>query len=195
LLPLLGTWVGTILAFYFSKENFEAASRSVTEMAKQMTPQQKLAATPVQAQMVPKARMFFATLPDGGPGGLVLTHLLEESVKAAKGDRIPVLSKEGKPVYMIHRSAIDRYLTEKALATPPPDLKSLTLQGLLADPKLSGWLTGFATVGEDATMADAKEAMDRLPDCQDVFVTKGGTREGAVVGLVTNVMIESIARV
>src|SRR5271155_1830489 len=33
-LPLLGTWVGTILAYYFSKENFEAATKSVTEMAK-----------------------------------------------------------------------------------------------------------------------------------------------------------------
>jgi len=28
-LPVLGAWVGTVLAFYFSKENFEAANRSM----------------------------------------------------------------------------------------------------------------------------------------------------------------------
>jgi len=33
LLPMFGTWVGTLLAFYFSKDNFEAATRSVTNMA------------------------------------------------------------------------------------------------------------------------------------------------------------------
>src|ERR1700730_8315375 len=47
-LPLLGTWVGTILAYYFSKENFEAATQSVTALAKQLTPQQKLQSTPAR---------------------------------------------------------------------------------------------------------------------------------------------------
>ena len=34
ILPLFGAWVGTILAFYFGKENFEAATRSVTAIAR-----------------------------------------------------------------------------------------------------------------------------------------------------------------
>lgn len=29
ILPLIGTWMGTILAYYFSKDNFEAANKSV----------------------------------------------------------------------------------------------------------------------------------------------------------------------
>src|SRR5688572_6020838 len=32
LLPLLGTWVGTVLAYYFSSKNFETASQSVERM-------------------------------------------------------------------------------------------------------------------------------------------------------------------
>src|SRR5262249_1611345 len=56
-LPLLGSWVGTILAFYFSKENFEAATRSVTELAKQITPQEKLQSTPVRDKMIRKNQM------------------------------------------------------------------------------------------------------------------------------------------
>ena len=31
LLPLLGTWVGTVLAYYFSKDNFEAATKSTRD--------------------------------------------------------------------------------------------------------------------------------------------------------------------
>ena len=31
MLPLLGTWVGTVLAFYFTKDSLEAASRTTLE--------------------------------------------------------------------------------------------------------------------------------------------------------------------
>src|SRR6266576_4938414 len=50
-LPLIGTWVGTVLAFYFSKENFEAAARSVADLAKHVSPQQKLQSVTVQEKM------------------------------------------------------------------------------------------------------------------------------------------------
>lgn len=32
LLPLWGTWIGTILAFYYSKDNFESASKSANQL-------------------------------------------------------------------------------------------------------------------------------------------------------------------
>ena len=35
-LPVIGTWIGTILAFYFGKENFETAAKSVGDLAKQV---------------------------------------------------------------------------------------------------------------------------------------------------------------
>src|SRR5713226_1358319 len=57
-LPLLGTWVGTILAYYFSKENFEAATKSVTELAKQITPQEKLKAALAKDKMIVPGSMF-----------------------------------------------------------------------------------------------------------------------------------------
>ena len=33
ILPLLGTWVGTVLAYYFAKENFESAARATGRLA------------------------------------------------------------------------------------------------------------------------------------------------------------------
>ena len=34
ILPLLGTWVGTVLAHYFQKENLAATTKSISDMAK-----------------------------------------------------------------------------------------------------------------------------------------------------------------
>ena len=45
LLPVIGTWIGTVLAYYYSKENFEAATTGATNLAQQLSPQQKLATT------------------------------------------------------------------------------------------------------------------------------------------------------
>src|SRR5689334_7338076 len=52
MLPLIGTWVGTVLAFYFSKANFEAAQQSVAAMAKQVSGQEKLKSIPVSSKMI-----------------------------------------------------------------------------------------------------------------------------------------------
>ena len=44
-----------------------------------------------------------------------------------------------------------------------------------------------AFVCADKTLADAKEAMDRVTGCQDVFVTRTGAPDEPIVGWVTNV--------
>ena len=53
--------------------------------------------------------------------------------------------------------------------------------------------TSFAVVSEDATLADAKAAMESVRDCLDVFVTKSGTKDEPVLGWVTNVLITKCA--
>src|SRR5262245_28929682 len=50
LLPLLGTWVGTILAFYYSKENFESASRGTLDIVRSVS--QRLSGTRVADKMI-----------------------------------------------------------------------------------------------------------------------------------------------
>src|SRR4051812_10658430 len=52
-LPLLGTWVGTVLAFYFARENLEAATESTLALAGRETAQ------PVAAVMI-RERDFIA---------------------------------------------------------------------------------------------------------------------------------------
>jgi len=53
-LPLVGTWVGTVLAFYFAKENFEAASRATKEI---LGIDEKLKSILVSTVMIPISKI------------------------------------------------------------------------------------------------------------------------------------------
>jgi hypothetical protein len=197
-LPLLGSWVGTILAYYFSKENFEAATKSVTALAAQVSPQEKLRSTPVKDKMIKRGGMHIQPItPTETDEQLILADILNRLAEAKKGQRIPFLNERDNPLYVIHRSTIDRFLTDKfAFSSPPADISTLTLRDLLTtlDIKDRGDKT-FAVVKEDATLADAKAAMESIPGCQDVFITKSGTMSDPVLGWITNVMIESESKV
>lgn len=188
-LPLLGSWVGTVLAFYFSKDNFAAATKSVAEMTKQITSQEKLATILARDKMIPKAQMF--TVP--ATGSQKLKEILEGLAQSRRGMRIPFLAQQDFPQFVIHRSAIDQFLAQKALnpSSPPLDLAGITLDELLNDTDWKDKIAqSIATVREDATLADVKAIMDQNPNCQDVFITKGGTKTEPVLGWITNVIIE-----
>ncbi len=193
-LPLLGTWVGTILAYYFSKENFEAATHSVTELAKQITPQQKLQSLPVKSKMIPKPQMFFQKAP---AANLKLTDVLNKLEQEKKGNRVPVLGDKDEPKYIVHRSLIDSYLSSLARSgKSSADIAAQTLQNMLdANAEMKRMAESFAVVKEDATLADAQTAMSNLRDCQDVFVTRLGTKVEEVLGWITNVIIQENAKV
>jgi hypothetical protein len=192
-LPVVGTWVGTVLAYYFSKENLDAATRSVTSIANQLSGDAKLRSRLVTTVMIPKSQMFSVQ----GPAASVnLVQTLAALEQAAKGDRIPILDPSDAPLYVVHRSIVDRFISSKARTNPAPQLNTLTLQDMLNTPDLKPILeASVATVSEKATLADAKAAMDASKYCQDVFVTKAGTRNEAVAGWITNSIIEDNAKV
>jgi hypothetical protein len=196
-LPLFGAWVGTILAFYFGKENFEAATRSVTNIAKAVGFMEKLKEIKVKDKMIRREDMSVIAKPDNDIPQIKLTDILNTISSASKGVRLPILNDKDNPVYMIHRSVVDQYLAAQALSKPPPaDLSALTLNDFLADKTLKDMVEkSFTAIKEDATMAEAKNAMDRTPNCQDVFVTTGGTIQEPVIGWITNVIIQEIATV
>lgn len=193
-LPLIGTWVGTVLAFYFSKESLDAATRSVASIAKQLTPSDKLKQILAKDKVITKDQMFFKTTPESS---IKLLETLDELETKKKGDRIPVLDAQDQPKYVVHRSTIDQYLTAKARAASPPDLKTLTLQNLLDDyadlkTKLQ---SSFVTLNESATLQDVKAAMDVVADAQDAFLAKNGTPNEPIIGWITNNIIADNSRV
>jgi hypothetical protein len=70
------------------------------------------------------------------------------------------------------------------------DPRTLTLEDFLAFDDVMNYVhDALAFVPSTATLGDAQAAMEKDKDCQDILVTKTGTREGEVLGWLTNIDI------
>src|SRR6516165_7760807 len=58
LLPLFGTWGGTLLAFYFSKENLDSATRNVNELTRVVTGLDRLKSVPALSKAIPLSAIY-----------------------------------------------------------------------------------------------------------------------------------------
>ena len=192
LLPVIGAWVGTVLAFYFGRENYLAASRS-TENILALTLEQKLQATKASAAMRPVDRIVALRTQDADSEIKLKDRMLD--LMSDEKSRLPVLTENGVLRYIVHRSAIDRFIASRALAgAKPEDIAALTLADLVALPEVKSVLTAFGVVGPDDNLALVKQKLDADPKCQDVFVTAGGARDQPIRGWLTNNAVFELAK-
>lgn len=186
LLPVLGTWAGTILAFYFTKENFAAASKSNIELHKALNPvQEKLASIMVTDTMINLSEATTLTLAKAEN-----EYKLTELIAALKGkERLPMLDEQGCVKYLAHRSLMDRFIVDH-----PTDQANHRLATMVADAETLKMLTGFGVLSQTANLAEAKALMDKSKACSDVFITEDGTKTGKALGWVTNVIVQEQAQ-
>ena len=188
-LPLLGSWVATVLAYYFARENLRAATSSISTLRGQ-TGSDQLASVPVKDKMI--ERTLIVTLSDRfkpvTDGSLkdISAYLKDRAVR-----RAPVLNDSGAIIQMVHSSVIDQFVREQI--TNGKSLDQLKFSDLVAVPALKTLLeTSFDVVAEAASLADAKAKMDANPSCEDVFVTKTGATGDPVIGWITdNAILEA----
>ena len=199
LVPLLGTWVGTVLAYYFSGENFERANQSVSKLVAQVT-EERLRSLLVKDVMITKNAMTFVQLHPGDDGSKV--DLKTDVIDKLKDPvtRIPVFDDKGLAKYIIHQSLIFKYVALKTIDLASTnqsfDVHNQTLKHFLDYDGMRDLVSKtFAFVPLDGTLADAKKAMDGRQQCQDVFVTDSGTETEPVRGWLTNIDITKRARV
>lgn len=197
-LPLFGSWVGTVLAYYFSKDNFETANISLSNMVDKITPQDKLKSTPVTDKMIAKNKIFYKNVTDINQTKLVdILQKFNESNEV--WSRLPILDDQGRLQYIVHRTLIDKFLVDKLWnpdPTAPKTVDQFTVQDLLQDPNFQKRSHGnFGVVSQDSTLADVKDKMDSIPDCKDVFVTQTGKEDEPILGWITNSIIIENAKV
>ena len=134
-------------------------------------------AIPVTTKMLPAARFFSQRLGASDPSTIRLRDLVAE-LDGRRLNRLPILDADESVKYIIHRSMIEQFIVKRVLGqspVTPPD--QLSLSDLLSDQELRAIFEGtFVTVAEQATLAEAKNAMVARPGCSDVFVTKLGGR-------------------
>jgi hypothetical protein len=197
LLPLWGTWIGTILAFYFSRENFEAATQSYQNIIRSMKPEEKIASISVKEAMLPLEKIVYLEYEESLQR--TINDILADE-KFKDYNRYAIFNKDKSLKHMIHRTTFFRFLAEISLGLTQVSRGSveLTLKDMeekATDAVKALMYKGFTFVPESATLLDAKKAMDAIPECQDVFVTHSGKPTEPVLGLITNNRLMEFAKV
>jgi hypothetical protein len=200
LLPLFGTWVGTVLAFYYTKENFEAASKNTLDLVR--LTQQRLSSTPVTEKMMLRANIVAEIIPSGkGLSDLTISAIdMRFRQLGANGKPISrLLILDGTDIFLavLHRSVYAEMLASTLRDSSPIDPAQATISSLIkkqypaypGDTYETFIRRTTAFVAQDKTLSDAKTAMEQLPDCQDVIVTRSGTANERIIGWVSNVDI------
>ena len=193
LLPLFGTWIGTVIAYYFSKENFSVAAKATQDLLGQMN--QNLQKISVKDAFISLAKIDGCSFPDGKDESTVPLDTIRKKFNSTI-TRVPVFQGANKIKYVIHSSALFRYAYFVTLEGDK--LENRNLKNMLDGPikqddlnpnGMKSLLELFAAIGPDATLADAKAKMDSIAGCQDLFVTENGEKSGAVLGWITNSII------
>ena len=187
-LPVFASWVGTILAFYFGKENFESANTQIREIIKNLTPEEMAKNPIIEIMRKYCTDMVVFKIPEGKTDGDIrlseFCNLFSDTV-----NRLPIINPDDSPKYIIHQSRIQAYLLSSA-----KNSDSDTLAKFIEDSKGSniefGYKKGFVIVSEKSTIAEAKLTMEQFsPSCQDIFITKGGTEKEPLLGWISNVRL------
>jgi hypothetical protein len=201
LLPLIGTWMGTVIAYYFSRENFDAANKSVEKMARRvLTSEEKLKATLVKDNMFSLGEIVYNNaIGDTEEAKINLKNDVYDFIESnKKGERLPIISSSKKFRYIIHKSVVNDFFVKMQLKFPEKGIAGYTLDDLLKgdNADLVKYVKdGAGFVHEDATLFEAQNVMHNSKSCQDIFVTDNGTKDGVVKGWITNSKIAEQAKV
>lgn len=188
ILPVIAAWVGTVLAFYFSRENYVAAAENNAAILG-LSMDQKLntiSASDVMIRIDGDGADVFKT--DSAEKDIKLkTELLDQQFLKYNRNRLPILDTKGLVRYVIHRSIIDKFISTKALAGG--FTQNETLEDLTKDDDNKSWITAHGSVSSNAKLGEVKSKMDSDPKCADIFVTEDGTPRTRAIGWVTNIAL------
>jgi hypothetical protein len=203
LLPVFGTWVGTLLAFYFSKENLDNATRNVNELTRVVSGMDRLKSVPALDKAIPLSAIFIPK--DAANQPLINLKQIITAMKTEGRQRLLVF-KEGNMIErVVHMSVLESFISDYALkaSAGAKPLNELTTADLFAVPAIDQLSKqSFAVIPQTATLAEAKLAMDqqskqldKLGNCEDVFITQTGSPTLPIIGWITSDIIIENAKV
>lgn len=181
IIPLIASWIGTVIAFYFGRENYESAARQALALTKDTLEDIK-----VENIMISVKTIVYRTIDPKNDDKSSLTEIIDLYKDISK-DRIPVFTSLLIPRYIIQKNTLIDYINSKK------DAKAgLTLKDMIADnPNKYSFETteGFVVVSSTNSVEEALNKMNNISGCKDVFITDNGKETGEVIGWLTNSMI------
>jgi hypothetical protein len=191
LLPLWGTWIGTILAYYYSKQNFEAANKSVQQIVDRLTPEKKLQSVKSKDVMIQKEKLIRQIMTS--TENLSKFKLKEDCVDFLaqhKINRVIILDEKDRAKYVIHRDLISFFLTDQMFKGISG--KDLTLMDMYNQGSIEIRYTmdnSVKFINSASNLLEAKTIMEHQKRCQDIFITNTGLSTEPILGWITNVTI------
>jgi uncharacterized membrane protein YidH (DUF202 family) len=185
-LPLLGTWVGTVLAFYFARENLEAATTSTLALSGRET------TTPVTNVMIPEADFVAYDLGPEEQVDTVKLATVREKMREIDppSRRLPMRDASRAVLYVIHDSTLSAFADKQG--TTIDEVEAKTVGDFVADPEFKALIEANGYIAENATVADARRVMASIEYCNDVFVTSTGKRDERAIGWLTNTLLAGV---
>jgi hypothetical protein len=189
IVPIFGTWIGTVIAFYFSRENFDAAARNTRALYQQLG-ESRLQEISVERAWIPFRAIEGISLVDKTESDISIEQL--KNKLSDKVSRVPIFDSNRSVKFIIHESMIYKYVAELSLARE--DVMRKTLADFLKHGDFRSIVTKIAWISKTSTLADAKSAMTNVEGCQDVFVTLTGQSVESVLGWITNIEIAAYSK-
>jgi hypothetical protein len=192
ILPVIASWIAAVIAFYFARENQDAAAQNARDLIQDINPA-SLASIPVSGAMVPVEKLEVVRI-DGpkSDAGTALTNVLSRF--QAKGlSRLVFLDQNDIGQGVLHDSVISQFLVSQVQASKA--VGAVLVSDLLASPPVKATLVASVVwTTPSATLAQAKLAMDEQTktssiDCRDALVTADGSKTGKVVGYISDIDI------
>ncbi len=171
LIPLFATWIGTVLAFYFGRENFEAASNRYEEIIKKLTPE-ILDDILVGQLMITKKTMVSKNVSDIKDKSV---KELIEFMNTVDKSRLPILEQD-KVKYVVHKSTFTEALAKNSGV-------ELKFDKFAKDNEAT--ISKFITVKEDSILENVKNELSKK-NYKDAFILDS---DGKVLGWITDTLI------
>jgi len=165
-LPVLATWVGTVLAFYYTNESYRQAAESTRQL---IQPTQNDGS--IADRMIPYEKITKIELPTGSTASNVqmgdVSKLFSEAIT-----RVIIFDPGKVPAAIVRKKLAEG----KTYATVGDYLK---VEGNTAD------ATNFVYLPTKATVADGRRMLE-LHNTADIFINDAGASGKAINGWVTD---------
>ncbi|MEM9001442.1 MAG: hypothetical protein AAGB24_14360 [Bacteroidota bacterium] len=178
LIPLFATWIGTVLAFYFGKENFDIATKRYDKLIDKLSPD-ILDDINVTQIMISKKTMVFKNLEE-----LEAKKIKEiiDFLNEVKKSRLPILEK-GELKYVVHKATFLNALNELEDANSVADYD---FSSFISNKKHQEVARSFLTFGKGVILEDIRLALAKNSSIKDVFILD---KNKSLVGWLTDSLI------
>ena len=144
--------------------------------------------------MIPRAKLIVKTM---AKGQTLADFKIQEDcldfMATNKIRRVLILDDQDRALYAIHRELIAVYVAQEAgKAGGGFNMAALTLDTMHKNASteiINTMDNSVKFIAENATLLEAKNIMQQIQTCQDVFVTQNGQAQDPVLGWITNVTI------